>query len=186
MATFFQWRRFNFFDLSKDVDGGEIEKIFGSDEPPTLTDTSSGRGHLILGDSQGQLHFMNRHLKIHSMRVFQRKVYLIHQMRQSGLVVVIGEDDVGVNPYMKVYNLDKPDKSGCPTLVRSVEWNRTLGVFQLIHFRFVPECLAWSFRDRECQYQCRSRPVRVRTSSRSVSRTVSYSSSAATSTGREA
>lgn len=52
------------------------------------------------------------------MRVFQRKVYLIHQMRQSGLVVVVGEDDPGINPYLKIYNLDRPDKSGCPVLVR--------------------------------------------------------------------
>ncbi len=118
MTTFFQWRRFNFFDLVKDVDEGEVEKTLKSSSGE-LTCTSSGRGHLILGDSSGHLHFVNRHLKVHSMRAFQRKVYLIHQMKQSGIVTVVGEDEpAGVCPYLKVYNLDKPDKSGYPSLLR--------------------------------------------------------------------
>ena len=83
-----------------------------------MTSTASGRGHLVLGDSGGQVHFLDRHLEVRTFKAFQRKLYRIHQLKRSGIFLAIGEDDPGINPYLKVYNLDKPDKNGNPSLVR--------------------------------------------------------------------
>ena len=46
--SFFQWRRFNFFEISKDVDSGHLSRELG--EENAVTCASSGRGSIVLGD----------------------------------------------------------------------------------------------------------------------------------------
>jgi hypothetical protein len=66
--TYFQWRRFNFFDIEKDVDKGSLSESLKSgggnaENSPGIPENSSaaadvtsvigGRGLLALGDTQG-------------------------------------------------------------------------------------------------------------------------------------
>ena len=46
--SFFQWRRFNFFDIAKDVENGTISSQLG--EENVITCATSGRGNVVLGD----------------------------------------------------------------------------------------------------------------------------------------
>ena len=46
--SFFQWRRFNFFEISKDVDSGGLSSQLGEDN--VVTCATSGRGSIVLGD----------------------------------------------------------------------------------------------------------------------------------------
>ena len=46
--SFFQWRRFNFFEISKDVDSGRLSNELGEDN--AVTCATSGRGRIVLGD----------------------------------------------------------------------------------------------------------------------------------------
>ena len=46
--TFFQWRRFNFFEISKDVESGSLLSELGEDN--SVTCSASGRGNILLGD----------------------------------------------------------------------------------------------------------------------------------------
>ena len=46
--SFFQWRRFNFFDIAKDVEKGTIASQLGEDN--VITCATSGRGNIVLGD----------------------------------------------------------------------------------------------------------------------------------------
>ena len=46
--SFFQWRRFNFFDIAKDVENGTIASQLGEDN--VITCGTSGRGNIVLGD----------------------------------------------------------------------------------------------------------------------------------------
>ena len=47
--SFFQWRRFNFFDISKDVDAGKVSSQLGEDA--SVICSTSGRGRIVMGDS---------------------------------------------------------------------------------------------------------------------------------------
>ena len=58
--AFFQWRKFNFFSLVKDVDGGGLAAQLGQDN--VITCVCSGRGAVTLGDLHGSVwRVINRH-----------------------------------------------------------------------------------------------------------------------------
>ena len=46
--TFFQWKKFHFFDLKKEVDDGAIAGHIQEDN--VITCVASGRGFICLGD----------------------------------------------------------------------------------------------------------------------------------------
>lgn len=113
--AFLEWRRFNFFDLKKDIDSGTISQHIGD---VRITASSSGHGFLILGDSDGSVHLVNRNFQITSFRAYDRNISVVEQAKQSSFLFTIGEDEVGVNPIIKVWNIDKLDKNGHPVCVR--------------------------------------------------------------------
>ena len=39
-------------------------------------------------------------------------------MKQSGLLIAIGDDEPGAIPNLKIFDLDKPDNDGNPSLIR--------------------------------------------------------------------
>ncbi len=87
-----------------------------------MTSFTSGRGHVILGLSDGRIVFVNRHLRPSEVTAFQRSVDLVFQLKQSGLLLLVGRDAAGEggnNATLKVLDLDKPDKHGNPSLIRS-------------------------------------------------------------------
>ncbi|XP_040575131.1 vacuolar protein sorting-associated protein 11 homolog [Lepeophtheirus salmonis] len=119
----FQWRRFNFFEFSKEVQGGNLAELL---EDSVVTTTTSGRGHLILGDSSGFLHYLGRNdLTATTLRIFDVAVLHAQQLKQSGICILVGLDhhpsDPNISiPYLKAYNSDKIDpKTGHPTYLRS-------------------------------------------------------------------
>ncbi len=60
------------------------------------------------------MHLVSRQLREppRTFRAYQRRVRLLHQVRGTGLLVALGEDDPGVNPYLKVFDLDQNGGSG--------------------------------------------------------------------------
>lgn len=130
--TFFQWKRFNFFEIAKDTDGGAIQEVL---QTSRVNCSAAGRGHLILGDSSGRLHFLNRHLEAQTLSAFPTEVLLVQQVRQSGLLLVLGREENHAQPVLRVYHLDIPDKLGQPTLLR----HSRVGLAQRVS---VPTCLA--------------------------------------------
>ncbi|XP_065653424.1 vacuolar protein sorting-associated protein 11 homolog [Hydra vulgaris] len=111
-----QWRKFNFFerDLMKDPD---TKQDFSSLKGITITSASSGSGKLLVGDSQGYLHLLNRDLQLTSFQINKIKVSHLFQLKQNEVLVSIGNDEVGINPLIQVWNFHKLDKKGNPTLV---------------------------------------------------------------------
>lgn len=55
-----------------------------------LTVTSSGNNHLVLGDSNGQVHLITRSWYIRTFRAYEMTIELAHQLRNSPLLVTIG------------------------------------------------------------------------------------------------
>ncbi|XP_013381879.1 vacuolar protein sorting-associated protein 11 homolog [Lingula anatina] len=117
--AFLQWRRFNFFDKEIVTDPDE-NKPFDKLKELNISACVSGRGQVVLGDFEGSLHFMNRQLRVNSFKAYGIRVSHLYQLKQHNILVTIGEDEEGINPLIKVWNLDKPDKFGSPTCTRIV------------------------------------------------------------------
>ncbi|XP_029051219.2 vacuolar protein sorting-associated protein 11 homolog isoform X3 [Osmia bicornis bicornis] len=113
--AFLEWRRFNFFDLKKEVDGGKIAKALGEAQ---VTAATSGNGNLVFGDNTGNVHLVNRTYDVTTFRAYEITLTLAQQVQHSTYLFTIGEDEPGCNPTIKVWNVAKPDKQGNPTCVR--------------------------------------------------------------------
>eukprot|EP00698_Gefionella_okellyi_P004226 TRINITY_DN13925_c0_g1_i1.p1 TRINITY_DN13925_c0_g1~~TRINITY_DN13925_c0_g1_i1.p1 ORF type:complete len:890 (+),score=210.52 TRINITY_DN13925_c0_g1_i1:33-2702(+) len=114
-----QWRRFPFFEK-------ELVKEEGSKDPHEylkkidVTCASSGRGLLVLGDSEGFINFIDRSYKLSPLtfQAYEEPVAHMQQMKTHNILITVG-DDKGMRNMLKIWNLDKTDKSGIPVLVRS-------------------------------------------------------------------
>ncbi|XP_046856298.1 vacuolar protein sorting-associated protein 11 homolog [Xenia sp. Carnegie-2017] len=125
-----QWRRFNFFekDVAKNV---ETKQPWNLLKDVNIVATTSGRGQLIAGDIEGNIYFLDRNLNITSIKAFEIRVSHLCQLRQYNILVSIGEDEVGINPLIKVWNLDKTDKLGnplCMRITRALPGNKPVAV----------------------------------------------------------
>ncbi|CAK9817084.1 Vacuolar protein sorting-associated protein 11 homolog [Anthophora quadrimaculata] len=113
--AFLEWRRLNFLDLKKEVDGGKIAQALGEAQ---VTAATSGNGSLVFGDNTGNVHLVNRSYDVNTFRAYEITLTLAQQVQHSTFLFTIGEDEPGCNPTIKVWNLAKPDKQGNPTCVR--------------------------------------------------------------------
>ncbi|XP_071804394.1 vacuolar protein sorting-associated protein 11 homolog [Asterias amurensis] len=117
MAFLQQWKRLNFFDKEVVKLPGSAE-IFTSLKDIDITACASGRGQVTLGDSEGNLFFLDRNLEISGFRAYELRVTHLYQLKQHNILVSIGQDEPGINPIIKVWNLDKQDKMRNPTCSR--------------------------------------------------------------------
>ncbi|XP_077990077.1 vacuolar protein sorting-associated protein 11 homolog [Glandiceps talaboti] len=114
--AFLQWRRFNFFD--KEIVKDESGQIYDKLKDISIAVCASGRGQIVIGDIEGTIFFLNRNLDLHAFRAYELRVTHLFQLKQHNILISIGEDEPGINPLIKVWNLDKVDKMGNPTCCR--------------------------------------------------------------------
>ncbi|CAG2230700.1 PEP5 [Mytilus edulis] len=140
MAAFLQWRRFNFFDKEV-VKDPETSQTYDKLKDINISASVSGRGQLIFGDHDGYLHMLNRELQINSFKAYEIRVSHLFQMKQHNLLISIGEDEQGVNPLIKVWNLEKMEKGipNCTRISRAIPANKPTPVTCLA----AHECLNW-------------------------------------------
>ncbi len=129
--TYFQWRRFNFFDIEKDVDKGKLAEGLakikesnteGNDISTEGAAVVSCRGFLALGDNRGWLHLLDRRFSVKSFQVFNDVgIKLMAKAPKSGLIVCVSDGGANSANFVKIYDLDKPDKTGHPSLVRTTK-----------------------------------------------------------------
>ncbi|XP_058865560.1 vacuolar protein sorting-associated protein 11 homolog [Acipenser ruthenus] len=115
MAAFLQWRRFVFFDKETVKDPGDAGKGFTL--PAGISACDSGRGHIVLGDMEGQIWFLTRSMQPTPFQAYKLRVTHLFQLKQHSILVSVGQDEQGINPLVKVWNLDKRD-SGNPLCTR--------------------------------------------------------------------
>ncbi|CAD6232599.1 GSCOCG00006969001-RA-CDS [Cotesia congregata] len=113
--AFLEWRRFNFFDLKKEVDHGKIFEVLGDSQ---VTSATSGNGSLIFSDSLGNIHVVKRTYQVSTFKAYEITCTLTHQVPHTSYLFTIGEDDPGCNPTIKVWNFSKLDKQENPTCIR--------------------------------------------------------------------
>ncbi|KAL7981664.1 hypothetical protein Chor_005752 [Crotalus horridus] len=128
MAAYLQWRRFAFFDREPLTDsGGNLVLL-----PPGIVVCDSGRGSLVFGDIlpwlcsagrcrgahwEGQIWFLPRSLDLSSFQAYKLRVTHLFQLKQHSILVSVGEEEEGINPLVKVWNLEKRD-GGTPQCTR--------------------------------------------------------------------
>ncbi|KAH1175446.1 hypothetical protein KIL84_008320 [Mauremys mutica] len=120
MAAYLQWRRFVFFDREpvKEPAGPDGGKPFAL--PPGVTVCDSGRGSLYLDyhlHMEGQIWFLSRSLQLSSFQAYKLRVTHLYQLKQHSILASVGEDEEGINPLVKVWNLEKRD-GGNPLCTR--------------------------------------------------------------------
>eukprot|EP00164_Ancoracysta_twista_P003478 GFYU01004640.1.p1 GENE.GFYU01004640.1~~GFYU01004640.1.p1 ORF type:complete len:938 (-),score=267.55 GFYU01004640.1:157-2970(-) len=116
----FQWRKFPFFDT-------ELVKEQGTNQPHTLfqklnvTCCASGRGSLIFGDTEGYLNIVDHDFEIAQFQAYEGSVSLLTQLRNESYLIAIGNDSAEqLSATIKLFRLDKLDKNGNPTCLRSM------------------------------------------------------------------
>ncbi|KAJ8321881.1 hypothetical protein KUTeg_000352 [Tegillarca granosa] len=117
IMAFLQWRRFNFFD-KEIVKFPSKDAIFDKLKDINVSACVSGRGQLVIGDHDGFLYLITRQLEMIMFKAYEIRVSHLYQMKQHNLLISIGEDEQGVNPLIKVWNLDKTDKDQVPLCTR--------------------------------------------------------------------
>ncbi|XP_074929670.1 vacuolar protein sorting-associated protein 11 homolog [Chelonoidis abingdonii] len=122
MAAYLQWRRFVFFDRETvkepaGPDGGAAGGGKPFALPPGVTVCDSGRGSLVFGDMEGQIWFLSRSLQLSSFQAYKLRVTHLYQLKQHSILASVGEDEEGINPLVKVWNLEKRD-GGNPLCTR--------------------------------------------------------------------
>ncbi|KAM9038258.1 vacuolar protein sorting-associated protein 11 homolog isoform 1-T1 [Sarcophilus harrisii] len=124
MAAYLQWRRFVFFDkelvkepVGNDGPGPGSGASRPLSLPPGITVCDSGRGSLVFGDMEGQIWFLPRSLQLTGFQAYKLRVTHLYQLKQHNILASVGEDEEGVNPLVKVWNLEKRD-GGNPLCTR--------------------------------------------------------------------
>ncbi|XP_044740291.1 vacuolar protein sorting-associated protein 11 homolog [Chrysoperla carnea] len=113
--AFLEWRWFNFFDLKQNIDRFKVSEALGE---ATVTAYSSGNGHIVLGDTNGFVHLVSRAWNIISFKGYETTISHTVQLKQSPILVTIGEDESGLNALVKVWDTEKLDKNDTPMCVR--------------------------------------------------------------------
>ncbi|CAL8268441.1 unnamed protein product [Merluccius merluccius] len=65
----------------------------------------------------GQVWLLPRSLKLEAFQAYKLRVTHLYQLKQHSILVSVGQDEEGINPLVKVWNLDKKD-SGSPLCTR--------------------------------------------------------------------
>ncbi|CAK8684034.1 unnamed protein product [Clavelina lepadiformis] len=118
--AFIQWRRFNFFNKQPAFVNGSVPgRTWNTIKENNFLCSTCGRGFLLFGDSQGYIHFVNNSFQvISSFRAFEIVVTHLFQLKQHHMLAGVGVDEEGINPVIRVWNLDKRDKLGNPFCCR--------------------------------------------------------------------
>lgn len=116
MAALLQWRKFNFFDVKANIDGGKLaEAVKGAE----VTCTAAGRGHVYIGDSTGCVHSLTRQLKLDSFQAFDRAVKSITAFDHTSIIITVADKNDGPSE-IKVWAPDKADVHGQPPCLRTL------------------------------------------------------------------
>lgn len=103
---------------------------------------SSGRGQIVLGDSSGLVHIVDKQWTVSSFPAYDVQLTHVHQCKQRNLLYTVGIDSNPNSitavitsssslstttaspppaPLIKIWNLDKSDKSKTPQCLRSIK-----------------------------------------------------------------
>lgn len=128
------WRKFVFFDEEYIVDT-DLNQLITLDPPKNVLDngqpfvtvkiccSSSGRGSVLLGDTEGYIYIINKQFQVNSLRANQKLTTHIKQVPKLPVFITCGSDQAGINPLIKLWNPEKTDRLNQPTCIRVIRAN---------------------------------------------------------------
>eukprot|EP00732_Lithocolla_globosa_P001976 Lithocolla_globosa_v1_NODE_1146_length_2839_cov_36.775503.p1 type:complete len:487 gc:universal NODE_1146_length_2839_cov_36.775503:1283-2743(+) len=114
------WRKFIFFEQSVVKDPSTGSDYHSQIQSLDVTSVTSGRGQLVFGDSSGYIHLADRSFDFSTFQAYEVTVTHLKQMKQRNILISIGADEEGINPTIKVWNMDKADKSKSPLCLGNI------------------------------------------------------------------
>lgn len=115
MFVLLQLRKFKFFDLNLGVDNGALAAAL---KDTNLTVATSGHNYFIFGDGEGNVVFLSKLFEATIFKAYNLSISHAEYIKHSSFLVTVGEDEPGINPLLKVWNIDVTDKGGNPRCVR--------------------------------------------------------------------
>ncbi|XP_069193192.1 vacuolar protein sorting-associated protein 11 homolog isoform X1 [Procambarus clarkii] len=116
MAALLQWRKFGFFDIKANIDGGKLAEVV---KDADVTCAAAGRGHVYVGDTNGWVHSLTRQLKLDSFQAHDRAVNSITAFDNTSVIITVADGKDGPSE-IKVWAPDKPDVHGHPACLRTL------------------------------------------------------------------
>eukprot|EP00049_Salpingoeca_infusionum_P018926 m.359345 g.359345 ORF g.359345 m.359345 type:complete len:979 (+) comp18539_c0_seq1:118-3054(+) len=117
--------RFCFFENQPVVksDGSPFEELQGFD----VTCHASGRGLLLFGGADGHMLIVDKAFNVSAFRAFQGPLTQLFQLKQSSIVVAVGEEEVQnqhdvaeKHSYVRMFNVEKVPSGGAPSTYRQI------------------------------------------------------------------
>ncbi|TPX44023.1 hypothetical protein SeMB42_g03800 [Synchytrium endobioticum] len=130
-----QWRQFNFVDRYAVSDPLEPTQPIQWLQNLDIVSWTSGRGHLCFGDASGNVHMVDHSMALaYAFQAYPKRVTHLKMLKHKNVLVTIGDDE-GSIPTLKVWNMDKIDKSTkSPFLSRSSKLQYGNKVFPVTAF----------------------------------------------------
>ncbi|XP_003375671.1 transmembrane protein 110 [Trichinella spiralis] len=121
-SLFQSWRRLVFFDRQLIADVENADESFTEFKDLNIACVAWKSNRVFIGEVVGGVHMYDKDFNDTYFKAYKVNLSLLYCPRSSDSLVSIGvrafEDDNGVNPYLKVWLLDKLDKQGKPFAVR--------------------------------------------------------------------
>lgn len=111
------WRRFSFFDRDRVRDAENPDNPFLGFQDLRIQCIANGKnGTVFFGEIDGSIHHIinNKDWESNYFRAYKTAMYQMIFFVEKNLLVTIGEDGPGVNPFLKIWTMDKIDKNGVP------------------------------------------------------------------------
>eukprot|EP01094_Clydonella_sp_ATCC50884_P020729 TRINITY_DN4366_c0_g1_i3.p1 TRINITY_DN4366_c0_g1~~TRINITY_DN4366_c0_g1_i3.p1 ORF type:complete len:242 (-),score=70.01 TRINITY_DN4366_c0_g1_i3:10-693(-) len=74
-------------------------------------------------DIEGFINIVDRDFKARAFQAYDRTVKHVQQLKGHNILVTVGSDDHPIESTLRIWNLDKQDKTGNPLCVKSLELN---------------------------------------------------------------
>ncbi|KAI0263429.1 hypothetical protein BC834DRAFT_971409 [Gloeopeniophorella convolvens] len=116
------WRQFPFFDVVPVKDAHDLAESPHILRAATSISTiiSSAYG-VVVADMHGSVHVLNKDFEPAASWVAHVGGRVTHMVERRGVLVTLGEEDAVRNPLLKIWHLEKTDKNGAPTLLRTAK-----------------------------------------------------------------
>uniref|UniRef100_A0A5S6R317 Vacuolar protein sorting-associated protein 11 homolog n=1 Tax=Trichuris muris TaxID=70415 RepID=A0A5S6R317_TRIMR len=113
------WRRLIFFERDVVKDPTNEAEPYSDLKDLNIACCSAGEDVVCIGDRDGGIHLLNRQWNDTYFRAYKVALcLLLCPQADSSVLLSIGDDEDGINPYLKVWQLDRLDKQGVPFVVR--------------------------------------------------------------------
>ncbi|KAG9508446.1 Vacuolar protein sorting-associated protein 11-like protein, partial [Fragariocoptes setiger] len=114
---------FQFFDNVKIIEEEINDLLCHEGKATKITCSASSQNIILLGEDNGFVHIISKLFKVSSFKANQVTTTHIRSITKQPYFITCGSDQQGINPLIKIWNLDKLDRLNQPTCTRVIRAN---------------------------------------------------------------